>query len=140
MASILLCVLGAALGILIMGVDFGVTSILGIVSLMGIVVRNGIIMFDYAEQLRLKHGFTAREAAFLSGKRRMRPIFLTSAAASMGVVPMILSKSPLWAPMGSVIFFGTLITMLFLVTILPVSYWLLFRKCDKVKTVNMESI
>ncbi|HAD00905.1 MAG TPA: AcrB/AcrD/AcrF family protein, partial [Porphyromonadaceae bacterium] len=140
MASILLCVLGAALGILIMGVDFGVTSILGIVSLMGIVVRNGIIMFDYAEQLRLKHGFTAREAAFLSGKRRMRPIFLTSAAASMGVVPMILSKSPLWAPMGSVIFFGTLITMVFLVTILPVSYWLLFRKCDKVKTVNMESI
>lgn len=140
MASILLCVLGAALGILIMGVDFGVTSILGIVSLMGIVVRNGIIMFDYAEQLRLKHGFPAREAAFLSGKRRMRPIFLTSAAASMGVVPMILSKSPLWAPMGSVIFFGTLITMVFLVTILPVSYWLLFRKCDKVKTVNMESI
>lgn len=140
MASILLCVLGAALGILIMGVDFGVTSILGIVSLMGIVVRNGIIMFDYAEQLRLKHGLTAREAAFLSGKRRMRPIFLTSAAASMGVVPMILSKSPLWAPMGSVIFFGTLITMVFLVTILPVSYWLLFRKCDKVKTVNMESI
>lgn len=53
---------------------------------------------------------------------------------------MILSKSPLWAPMGSVIFFGTLITMVFLVTILPVSYWLLFRKCDKVKTVNMESI
>jgi len=137
MASILFCLLGTALGVTIMRLDFSVTAILGIVSLMGIVVRNGIIMFDYAEVLRLKQGHTAREAAFLSGKRRMRPIFLTSAAASMGVVPMILSKSPLWEPMGSVIFFGTLITMIFIVTILPVSYWLIFKKCDRVKAANI---
>ena len=138
MASILLCTLGASLGIAIMGLDFSVTAILGIVSLMGIVVRNGIIMFDYAEELRIKQGHTAFDAAFLSGKRRMRPIFLTSAAASMGVVPMIISKSPLWEPMGSVIFFGTLITMVFIVTVLPVSYWMIFKKCDRVKSTNFE--
>ena len=138
MASILLCTFGASLGIAIMGFDFSVTAILGIVSLMGIVVRNGIIMFDYAEELRIKQGHTAFDAAFLSGKRRMRPIFLTSAAASMGVVPMIISKSPLWEPMGSVIFFGTLITMVFIVTVLPVSYWMIFKKCDRVKSTNFE--
>ncbi len=55
----------------------------------------------------------------------MRPIFLTSAAASMGVIPMILSGSGLWAPMGNVIFFGTLITMVFILTIMPIAYWLL---------------
>ena len=53
----------------------------------------------------------------------MRPIFLTSIAASMGVIPMILGKSPLWMPMGTVIFWGTLITFFFIVTIIPVMYW-----------------
>jgi len=61
----------------------------------------------------------------------MRPIFLTSMAASMGVIPMIISKSALWAPMGVVICFGTLTSMVFLVLILPVAYWLIFRRVDK---------
>jgi multidrug efflux pump subunit AcrB len=59
------------------------------------------------------------------------PIFLTSAAASMGVLPMIISGSPMWSPLGTVIFFGTMISMVLVVTVLPVSYWLLFRKEDK---------
>jgi len=54
----------------------------------------------------------------------MRPIFLTSAAASMGVIPMILGGSGLWMPMGTVIFYGTLITMLFILTVIPVAYWI----------------
>ncbi len=58
----------------------------------------------------------------------MRPIFLTSAAASMGVIPMILSGSTLWAPMGNVIFYGTLITMIFILTVLPVGYSLVRRE------------
>jgi multidrug efflux pump subunit AcrB len=53
----------------------------------------------------------------------MRPIFLTSAAASMGVLPMVLHGSTLNMPMGTVIFYGTLITMLFILTIIPVAYW-----------------
>jgi multidrug efflux pump subunit AcrB len=53
----------------------------------------------------------------------MRPIFLTSAAASMGVVPMVLHGSTLNMPMGTVIFYGTLITMFFILTIIPIAYW-----------------
>ncbi|WP_238768127.1 efflux RND transporter permease subunit [Maribellus maritimus] len=133
MGSSTLSIIGAVLGVLIMGLNFGVTSILGIVSLIGILVRNGIIMLDYAEELRQHGKKTALEAAFEAGKRRMRPIFLTSMAASMGVIPMIISKSALWAPMGVVIFFGTITSMIFLVLILPVAYWLIFRKVDKNK-------
>ncbi|MEZ5104487.1 MAG: efflux RND transporter permease subunit [Draconibacterium sp.] len=133
LGSASLSIVGAVLGMLIFGHEFGVTSILGIVSLIGIIVRNGIIMLDYAEELRYKENKTILEAAFEAGKRRMRPIFLTSAAASMGVVPMILGKSVLWSPMGTVIFFGTLTSMVFIVMILPVSYWLIFRKVDKNK-------
>lgn len=131
LASTSLCLFGAALGLHIMNLDMGVTVILGIVSLIGIIVRNGIIMFDYTESLRFEQGMSVKEAAFEAGKRRMRPIFLTSMAASMGVIPMIISKSPLWCPMGTVICFGTLISMLFVLISLPIIYWFCYRHQDK---------
>lgn len=128
-----LSIFGAAVGIKIMGMEYTLTSVLGLVALMGIIVRNGIIMYDYAENQRLNHGQTAYDAALEAGKRRMRPIFLTSAAASMGVVPMIISQSALWAPMAVVICFGTWISMVFVVTVLPVIYWLSYERADKKK-------
>ena len=130
LSSIALCIFGAAVGMKIMGFEVSLTSVLGIVSLMGILVRNGIIMLDYAEELRNKENMTVREAAYHSGLRRMRPIFLTSAAASVGVLPMIMERSALWAPMGTVIFFGTLISMILISTVLPIAYWFVFKKQD----------
>lgn len=130
-ASLLLCLFGTAVGILIQGINFGVTCTLGIIALMGIIVRNGIIMFDYAEELRATEHLTASDAIYHSAIRRMRPIFLTSAAASMGVIPMILGGSGLWMPMGTVICYGTLITMVFLLTVLPCAYLLIFRGSTK---------
>lgn len=135
LGSASLSVIGAVLGVVVLDLEFGVTSILGIVSLVGILVRNGIIMLDYAEELRHHGKKSVLEAAFEAGKRRMRPIFLTSAAASMGVVPMIISKSALWMPMGTVIFFGTMTSMVLLVLILPIAYWLIFRKADKKRKI-----
>jgi multidrug efflux pump subunit AcrB len=123
LASLTLCLFGTAVGVKIQGVDFSLTCTMGIISLMGILVRNGIIMVDYAEELRQEEKMCVRDAIYHSAKRRMRPIFLTSAAASMGVIPMILGGSGLWMPMGTVIFYGTLITMFFILTIIPVAYW-----------------
>lgn len=137
--SMTLCLFGTAVGILIQGVNFSVTSVLGIVSLMGIIVRNGIIMMDYAEELREKEHMNVFDAIYYSARRRMRPIFLTSAAASMGVIPMILGKSGLWMPMGTVICYGTLITMVFLLTILPVAYLLISKHSTK-RRAKMEAI
>ena len=121
--SVLLCVPGGSLGLLLFNTDFSVTCILGIISLLEIIVRNAILIFDHAENLQLKEGFTAKEAAYDAGKRRMLPIFLTSATTAVGVVPMILSNSSLWTPMGIVICTGTIISMVLVVTILPVLYW-----------------
>ena len=129
--SMLMCIFGTAVGLLIQGCTFGVTCILGIVSLMGIIVRNGIIMYDYAEELRDKEHMDARNAIWHSASRRMRPIFLTSAAASMGVIPMILGGSGLWMPMGTVICYGTLISMLLILTVVPVAYLLTFEGTEQ---------
>lgn len=137
--SMTLCLFGTAVGVLIQGVDFGMTCTLGIISLMGIIVRNGIIMIDYAEELRSTEKLCVRDAIYHSARRRMRPIFLTSAAASMGVIPMIIGKSGLWMPMGTVICYGTLITMIFLLTVLPVAYMLMFRGSTR-KRARMEAL
>ncbi len=133
MLSASMAIFGAALGIRILGIDFSAFAILGIIGLVGIILRNGIIMFDYIEFLRFSRNKSVRQAAFDAGKRRMRPIFLTSAAASMGVLPMIISGGPMWSGMAAIIFFGTLISMLLVITVMPVAYWLLHRKHDDVR-------
>lgn len=115
----------------IMGSDISVTSILGIVSLIGILLRNDIILLDYAEELRRDHKLTVEESARQSGSRRMRPIFITSIATAIGVAPMVVDGSPLWMPLGTVIFFGTLITTILISIILPVAYSVVFKSKDK---------
>lgn len=119
--SLLLCMPGAALGLIIQDTDMSLTCVLGIVSLMGILVRNAIVLLDYAEELR-NEGQPVHDAVLNASKRRMRPIFLTSAAATMGVLPMVIGNSALWKPMGVVIFWGTPVTMIFILTVIPVAY------------------
>jgi multidrug efflux pump subunit AcrB len=128
MMTMPLSFLGAALGLIVTGYPFGLTSFLGIMSLMGIVVRNGIILIDYAEELRTKHGMKLANAAIAAGKRRMRPIFLTSFAAAVGVVPMIVSGSTLWGPLGAVVCFGLLVSMILTLYMIPVMYNQLLKK------------
>jgi multidrug efflux pump subunit AcrB/outer membrane protein TolC len=131
MSSMLLTLPGAAIGLKLMGYPFSITAFVGISSLCGMVVRNGIILIDYARELHEKHKMPIHEAAIAAGKRRMRPIFLTSAAASVGVIPMILSRSPLWGPMGTVICFGLLFSMVLTLYILPILYSIIYSEKPK---------
>ena len=128
LSTSLLCLFGAVIGLWMFGMDISVTGILGVISLIGIIVRNAIIMYEYAEHLRKTEHLSAREAAYLSGLRRMRPIFLTTATTALGVVPMIIAATALWMPMGVVICFGAILTMPMVVTVLPVAYWKLYAK------------
>ena len=123
-----LCMFGAFFGEWLFGLDFGMTSLLGVVSLIGIIVRNGIVMYEYAETLRTDEGLPAKEAAMKAGSRRMRPIFLTSATTALGVLPMIIARNPLWMPMGVVICFGVVLSMVIILAVMPVMYWQIFRK------------
>lgn len=138
-ACMALCVFGTAVGVLVQGVDFGVTSILGVVSLMGIIVRNGIIMIDYAEELRKTEKLSVRDAIYHSARRRMRSHLPYFGSCIHGCHPMILGGSGLWMPMGTVICYGTLITMVFLLTVLPVCYWFMFSGSTR-KRIAMEKM
>ncbi len=124
--------LGGALGLIVFRQEFGATGVLGFISLMGLITRCGIIMIDYAEELHRKEGYDILTASIESAKRRFRPVFLTSMAASMGVIPMVIKNTPLWGQMGVVICFGALISMLFIITMIPVGYCLIRTKFNKV--------
>ena len=131
LCSSTLCMFGAFFGEWLFGLDFGITSLLGVVSLIGIIVRNGIVMYEYAETLRTEEGLDAKEAAMRAGSRRMRPIFLTSATTALGVLPMIITRNPLWMPMGVVICFGVVLSMVIILAVMPVMYWQIFRSSKK---------
>ncbi|MGD0938994.1 MAG: efflux RND transporter permease subunit [Terracidiphilus sp.] len=118
---------GAAVGLFITHNNFGFTAFMGIVSLGGLVVRNSIILIDYIHE-RMKSGVELEEAALEAGERRLRPIFLTSMAAAVGVTPMILSGSSMWSPLASVIAFGLLGSMFFTLVVIPVLFVVVHRR------------
>ncbi|WP_413511773.1 efflux RND transporter permease subunit [Myroides odoratus] len=123
LATFPLSLLGAFFGLWVTGNPMSMTAFMGIISLIGIVVRNGIIIVDYADELVHNHGYSRRGAALAAAKRRMRPIFLTSAAAAVAVLPMIIGKSPMWAPLGSVLAFGLIVSMVLTLFVVPVLYY-----------------
>ena len=127
MAAFPLALPGAALGLLITHNTFGFTAFIGIISVGGLVVRNSIILIDYIHE-RMRNGVELEQAALEAGERRLRPIFLTSAAAAVGVIPMILSGSSLWSPLASVIAFGLLGSMFFTLVAIPVLFVVVHRK------------
>ncbi len=121
MSSIPLSLLGAAFGLLVTHNPFGFMAFIGLISVCGIVVRNAIILIDYINE-KIAEGHALEEAATEAGQRRLRPIFLTTMAAAVGMTPMILSRSALWSPLASVIAVGLIFSMFFTLLVVPVLF------------------
>lgn len=138
MLTIPLSLFGAFFGLYITHNNFGFTAFVGLVSLSGIVVRNAIILVDHTNEL-LKEGMDIKTASVESGKRRLRPIFLTAMAAAIGVLPMILSGSPMWSPLASVIAFGVVWSMITALLTVPVMYIAWIKPKDKQHIINAKS-
>ena len=127
MASMSLCLFGAMVGLWIADFTIGLTSVLGFITLLGMIVRNVILMYQHAEDKRKVCHWSGKLAAYDAGKRRMVPIFLTTATTAVGVVPMMLGGSTFWAPVGVTIFAGGIGSLLLVVTILPVLYSKIYK-------------
>ena len=147
MAALALMIPGALIGLGLMNRALGLTSIFGLITLMGMIMRNEILIFEHAidllrsEKLKvnseefanatpeeqkamLRHyNDCVKQAAYDAGKRRMVPIFLTTATTAVGVVPMIIAQSSFWMPVGVTIFAGGIGSLILVVTMLPVIYW-----------------
>ncbi len=137
MAALALMIPGAMIGLGVMNRALGLTSIFGLITLMGMIMRNEILIFEHAidliKQYIAEHGDwtvdrkayneAVKRAAYDAGKRRMVPIFLTTATTAVGVVPMIIAQSSFWMPVGVTIFAGGIGSLILVVTMLPVIYW-----------------
>lgn len=137
MVALALMTPGALIGLGLMNRALGLTSIFGLVTLMGMIMRNEILIFEHAIDLikkyvaehgdwtvdRKAYNQAVRLAAYEAGKRRMVPIFLTTATTAVGVVPMIIAQSSFWMPVGVTIFAGGIGSLIMVVTMLPVIYW-----------------
>ena len=137
MAALGLMIPGALIGLGLMNRALGLTSIFGLITLMGMIMRNEILIFEHAIDLinkyvadhgdwtvnREAYNEAVRQAAYEAGKRRMVPIFLTTATTAVGVVPMIIAQSSFWMPVGVTIFAGGIGSLIMVVTMLPVIYW-----------------
>jgi multidrug efflux pump subunit AcrB len=132
MVSIPLTVVGAALGLLITGNVFSFTAFVGLIALVGIVIRNALIIVDFSDTLVQEENISFAEAAKESAKRRLRPIFLTTMAAAIGVVPMIVLKDPMWAPLASVFAFGIVVSMILTLLVIPVLYAMIIKPAKKI--------
>jgi multidrug efflux pump subunit AcrB len=130
MVSIPLALFGSALGLIVTRNPFGFTANLGLTALTGVVVRNAIILVEYIIERR-RHGVDLEVAALEAGRRRLRPIFLTTMAAAAGVIPMILSGSTLWSPLASVLAVGLVCSMVFTLVVVPVLFVMVERRVER---------
>ncbi len=117
--------IGALLGLELFGLDLSVVGMIGIVLLMGIVKKNAIMMIDFALEAQREHGMTPRDAIREACLLRFRPIMMTTMAALLGALPLVLGSgagSELRLPLGVSVIGGLLLSQVITLYTTPVIY------------------
>jgi HAE1 family hydrophobic/amphiphilic exporter-1 len=126
--SVPLSIIGANVLVWLTGVNFDAFTMLGYVMMVGLVVKNAILLITYAVQLMEEHGIARDEALILASKRRMRPIFMTSIAMVLGMLPLAIkvgAGSEIYNGLAMAVVGGLSVATLFTLIFIPVVYTLL---------------
>jgi CzcA family heavy metal efflux pump len=121
---------GVLLALFITGSTLNVVSLMGMIMIVGIVAKNGILMLDSVEE-QLAMGDTLREALLRSGRRRFRPVLMTSLAAMLGMLPLALAigaGSELLQPLAIAVIGGLTIALGLSLVVTPTVYAMLGHK------------
>ena len=121
---------GVLLALFLTGMTLNVVSMMGMIMIVGIVAKNGILMLDAVED-HLAAGDTLREALLRSGRRRFRPVLMTSLAAMLGMLPLALAfggGSELLQPLAIGVIGGLTIALLLSLIVTPSIYAMLRRE------------
>jgi HAE1 family hydrophobic/amphiphilic exporter-1 len=117
-------------------------SIVGIVALVGVVVNNGIVLVDYTNTLRAR-GAKVRDACLEAGKRRLRPILMTSLTTTLGMAPIAFfpgAGADTIQPIGKTFVGGLIVSTIMTIFVTPVMYSVLNSRHDRVKVKTPKAV
>jgi hydrophobe/amphiphile efflux-1 (HAE1) family protein len=130
LAGAILALSGVLAGLLVTGMTLNVVSMMGMIMVVGIVAKNGILMLDTVEE-HLEAGDSLREAMVRSGRRRFRPVLMTSLAAMLGMAPLAFalgSGAQLLQPLAIAVIGGLMVALLLSLVLTPTVYAALHRE------------
>ncbi len=140
MLTVPLAIFGGIIGLLVAGSSLNIYSQIGLIILIGLSAKNGILIVEFANQLRIE-GQNIEKAVINACKLRLRPILMTSLSTIVGVVPLIIGSGPGEASrltIGVVIFSGMIFSTFFTLYIIPVIYLMIGKNTQRIDAVEIE--
>jgi multidrug efflux pump len=138
MTTVPLAITGALVGLVIFGASLNIFSQIGAIMLIGLAAKNGILIVEFANQLR-DRGIEFREAVIESAKTRLRPVLMTSMCTAGGSIPLILATGAgalSRQSIGAVVFFGVTIAVLLTLVVVPTVYALVAKNTHSPEYVS----
>ncbi|MFH0818927.1 MAG: efflux RND transporter permease subunit [Patescibacteria group bacterium] len=132
MLAIPLAIIGVFPALFILGLPVSFMALLGMVVLMGIVVNNSIILIDKFNKLRADKQYTLTQAILEGVSQRTRPILATTLTTIAGILPLTITQY-YWRGMGTTIISGLVASVIFVLIIIPVIYYLYIAVLVKIK-------
>ena len=140
MLTVPMAILGGLLGLLVVGSSLNVYSQIALIILIGLSAKNGILIVEFANQLR-KEGKNLEVAVFEAAAIRLRPILMTSLSTIIGVLPLIISFGPGAASrltVGITIFAGMIFSTFFTLYVIPTIYTVVGKNTQRIDAVEIE--
>ncbi|MCP5329044.1 MAG: efflux RND transporter permease subunit [Sinobacteraceae bacterium] len=130
MTTVPLALLGAVFGLKIQGLSINIFSQIAVIMLIGIAAKNGVLIVEFANQLR-DRGVEFGEAIVKAAAIRLRPVLMTSLCTAFGAIPFLLASgagAEQRLPIGVVVFYGTMLSVLLTLLVVPAVYSLVARR------------
>jgi HAE1 family hydrophobic/amphiphilic exporter-1 len=137
MFSVPLAIIGVVPTLLLTGTTLNIQSLMGIVMLIGIVVNNAIVLVDYINLMRREEHLNITEAVLLSGRRRLRPILMTTFTTVLGMLPLAFGTGAggeIQASLARAVIGGLTMSTLITLVLIPSAYISVHELLDRFKS------